>query len=159
MTKALFSAGVALAALFVAQSAHDRLSRFKTIEAYEVRPGILMRPQYTSDGQFCEIALEKLHYSTGIIRLDPTLTSTEVHEIADQLVPDDERGPKPKNLLEQDSTDYEGLSAVTSEEYENISIQTYRAIEGASKGTITLGKIAAATITWKHRTCDQRKDK
>jgi hypothetical protein len=132
------------------------LAHFKAIEAYEVRPGILLQPRYTAEGEICEIALEKLHYSAGVIRLAPTLTDAEVEQIADQLVPSAERGPKPKGPVEGHGTEFMGLSAVTSEEYENISIQTHRAIKGTAKDTITLGDIGAATIIWKHRTCGQQ---
>jgi len=157
MTKAFFLIGSALAALCIAQSPNKNFARFKAIEAYEVRPGILMLPRYTADGQICEIDLEKLHHSDGEISLEPTFTEAEVDEIADQLVPTDERGPKPKKLLEQGSMELLGLSAVSSEEYQNISIETYRAIHGTSpKGEVVLGEIAAATIKWKHRTCEQR---
>jgi len=154
MRKARFLIGVALAALCAGQSSHKSLAHFKPIEAYEVRPGILMLPRYAADGQICEIGLEKLHYSGGAIELEPSLTNAEVDEIADQLVSRDERGPKPTNLLEQDGSEFYGLSAVMSEEYQNISIDTYGSIKGTSpKGTIMLGNIAVATIKWCQRSC------
>jgi hypothetical protein len=154
MTKALLVLGFIGTVFFAAHPERENLSRLKRVEAYEVRPGIVALPRYTADGQICEIVLEKLHHLATAIRLDPTLTSTEVDQIADQLVPSDERGPKPKGLLEQGIDSLVGNSMETSEEYQNISIHTYRAIVGSpAKDRISVGDIAAATIKWKHRTC------
>jgi hypothetical protein len=154
MTKAVLALGFVGTVFFTALHERENLSRFKRVEAYEVRPGIVALPRYAADGQICEIALEKLHHSAGTIRLDPTLTSTEVDQIADQLVPSDERGPKPKGLLEQGIGSLAGKSMATSEEYQNISIRTYRPIVGTpAKNRVSVGNIAAATIEWKHRTC------
>jgi hypothetical protein len=42
----------------------------------------------------------------------------------------------------------------TSEEYQNISVHTYREVVGTFKrDKISVGDITAATIEWKHRTC------
>jgi hypothetical protein len=154
MTKVVLVLGFIGTVFFAAYPQRENLSRLKRVEAYEVLPGIVALPRYTADGQICEIALEKLHRSAGTIRLDPTLTSTEVDQIADQLVPSDERGPKPKVLLERGANSLAGKSMETREEYQNISIHTYRAIVGTpAKGKIAVSDIAAATIEWKHRTC------
>jgi hypothetical protein len=159
MTKTVLFLGFIGTVFFAAHPERENLSRLKRVEAYEVRPGIVALPRYAADGQICEVALEKLHHSAGAIRLDPTLTSTEVDQIADQLVPSDERGPKPKGLLEQGIGSLVGNSMMTSDEYQNISIQTYRPIVGTpTKDKISVGDIAAATIKWKHRTCTQPTD-
>lgn len=52
----------------------QRFANYRRIEAYEVRPGILMLPRYTSDGKVCEIGLERLHYSPDLVRLDSGLS-------------------------------------------------------------------------------------
>jgi len=154
MTKAVFILGFLSTMFFVGHAEREKLSRLKRVEAYEVRPGIVALPRYAADGQICEIALEKLHHSAGTVRLDPTLTSTEVDQIADQLVPNDERGAKPKGLAEQEIDSLAGNSMETSQEYQNISIHMYRAIVGTpSKGRVFVDDIAAASIKWKHRTC------
>jgi hypothetical protein len=46
-----------------ASAQSSRFSKYKTVEAYEIGPGILMMPNFSSDGQVCEIGLEILHYS------------------------------------------------------------------------------------------------
>jgi len=139
---------------FAGYPEHENLSRLKHVEAYEVLPGVVALPRYTMDGQICEIGLEKLHHSAGIIRLNPTLTSAEVDKITDQLVPSSERGSKPKDPLEQGAGSFSGKVMETSEEYQNISIHTYREIVGTlGKDGISMSDITAATIKWKHRTC------
>jgi hypothetical protein len=159
MTKVIVVLGFIGTVFFAAHPERENLSRLKRVEAYEVLPGIVALPRYTADGQICEIALEKLHYSAGTIRLDPTLTTTEVNQIADQLVPSDERGPKPKDPLERGGNSFAGKSMETSEEYQNVSIHTYRAIVGTPvKGRISVSDIAAATIEWRHRTCRRPSD-
>jgi len=55
-----------------------RFARYKQIEAYEIRPDILMMPSYTSDGQICEIGLEKRQYSPAMVRLEPSLTRRSI---------------------------------------------------------------------------------
>ena len=139
---------------FSAQLERETLSRVNRVEAYEVLPGIVALPRYTVDGQICEIGLEKLHHSAETIRLNPTLTSAEINKIADQLVPSSERGPQPKDPLEQGTGSFSGKVMERSEEYENISIRTYREIVGSfGRGGISTSDIATATIVWKHRPC------
>jgi hypothetical protein len=153
MTKVIFSVGLVIAVFAVAQSAHNDLSHFKAIKAYEVRPGILMLPRYAADGQVCEMWLEKLHHSGEGFTLGPSLAQTEVDQIADQLVPANERGPRPQGLLEQGMTSMSGHSALTTEEYENIAIYIYGAIDDTPDKNKFLEDDIAATIKWKHRTC------
>lgn len=154
MTKVVLVLGFIGAVFFAAHPERENLSRLKRVEAYEVLPGIVALPRYTADGQICEIALEKLHHSAGTIRLDPTLTSTEVDQIAEQLVPSDERGPKPKDPLERGGGSFSGKVMETNEEYQNISIHTYREVVGTfGRDNISVGDITAATIEWKNRTC------
>jgi hypothetical protein len=154
MIKVIFVLGFIGTVFFSVQSEREILSRLKHVEAYEVLPGIVALPRYTADGQICEIALEKLHHSAGTIRLNPTLTSAEVDKIADQLVPSDLRGPKPTDPSEQGGGGISGRAMESSEEYENISIRTYQEVVGTfGKGKISAGDITAATIKWKHRTC------
>jgi hypothetical protein len=152
MTKPILVLICAVAVFLVGEPPRESLSRFKAVEAYEVRPGILALPRYTADAQVCEISLEKLHHSGGGFRL-AFFTRTEIDQIVDQLVPASERGSKPQGLLGQDLTSLSGHSALTTEEYENISIYIYSAIgDAADKNTFFESNIAAM-IKWKHRIC------
>jgi hypothetical protein len=56
--------GLVVVAMFLLPTvnpAHEKFAKYKAVEAYEIRPGILMMPRYSADGQVCEIGLEKLH--------------------------------------------------------------------------------------------------
>jgi hypothetical protein len=130
----------------------DKFSKYKAVEAYEIRPGILMMPRYAEDGQVCEIELERLHFAHETINVDSQLLRKDVDEIANELVPVSERGPQPKNLLEQGMTLFLGNSMETNEEYENISIQIFGTLSTSSSHEM-VGEDVAATITWKNRKC------
>jgi hypothetical protein len=138
--------------LFVAMRPQsDKFPSYKAVEAYEIRPGILMMPRYAADGQVCEIGLEKRHYSPELIRLDSTLSRKEIDEIVDELAPSNERGPKEAGLL-GDLTSIDGVSLTTSSMYENISIEIYSKLLPGKKLQIAQEDVAA-TVKWKNRKC------
>jgi len=149
----LFGLGLAaVALLFFANPAQNRFAKYKAIEAYEIRPGILIMPKYSAEGQVCEIGLEKLHYSGEKIRLDSGLQRNEIDEIFDELAPADERGPRAKDF-ESDLITQDGPSLVTIMIFEKVSIQIYgNASPAAGKGPITVNEVAA-TLKWKNRKC------
>jgi hypothetical protein len=120
----LLGLGTAVVLLLQGNAMHENFAKYKKIEAYEVRPGILLMPSYSADGQLCEIGLEKLHYSPELIRLDSGLSRMEIDQIFDELVPAEERGPKSKDpsgtLITQG-----GQSLTTNVDFQNVSIQIY----------------------------------
>ncbi len=122
-------------------------SRYKAIEAYEVRPGILLVPRFTSDGQVCEIGLQRLLYTPGGIELGSNFSPDAINQIFDELVPAQERGPRPTNLLEQGTSEIGGGGMVTDEEYENVSIQISSTFLPSGNTDVY------ATLSWKHRKC------
>ena len=126
-------------------------AKFKAVEAYEVRPGILMIPTYSADGQLCEIGLEKLHYSPEVIHLDSTLSRKDIDQIFGELVPSEERGPRPASLLQRGMTTFSGHGMVTDEEYQNVSIRIFGSISEVGE-TKTPDEVAA-TLNWKGRKC------
>jgi hypothetical protein len=143
--------GLAFAAVLLLPSAnpiHENFAKYKAIEAYEIRAGVLMMPSYSSDGQVCEVGLEKLHYAPETIRLDSTLSRQEIDQIFDELVSADERGPRSNDFAGTTITQG-GHSLTTTTDFENVSIQIYGA---AGKGGTTVDEIAA-TLKWKNRTC------
>jgi hypothetical protein len=129
-----------------------KFSEYNKMEAYEVRPGILMIPSYSADGQVCKIGLQKLHYSPKIVRSEAELSYEEINEIFEELVPSSERGPRskgfPEGLIVQ-----EGASIVTSETYENVTLQIYEFELPGSKRGKTLVKTIAAVMRWNNRKC------
>jgi len=128
-----------------------QFDRYKAIEAYEIRPGILMMPTYSIDGQVCEVALEARHYSPERIKLDSSLTRQEIDQVFDELAPPIERGARSKGF-ERDLISEAGNAITTSVDYENVLLQIYGESRSAGKGKIVTGNIVA-TIRWKNRTC------
>ena len=138
--------------LNAATPAQQRFAKYREIEAYEVRPGILMMPRYTADNEVCEIGLERLHYSPNLIRLDSGLSRKELDQILDELVPSDERGKPSKDTVGNLIT-RGGHSLTMNIEFENVSIQIYGATSPSDrKNEITVNEVIA-TVKWKHRIC------
>jgi hypothetical protein len=144
---------VLLITLFLMAStslAQERFSEFRKIEAYEVRPGVLMMPYYTATNEICQIGLERLQYSPTLIRLNLDLSREEVLRILDELVPADERGKlvNSEKLIRHIG---QSMKETTTKEYENLVIIMHSVpfpVEGGS----TMKDIVA-TITWKNRKC------
>lgn len=140
---------VCLAALlFLYTPQSDKFSRYKSVETYEVRPGILMMPRYTDDRQVCEITLEKHHFSNGTAFLGSTIPRETFIELADELVPQSERGKQTINFGKEYMSAYGGNGVATFAEYENVSIE----ISGIASPVASAGDIVAV-IKWKKRTC------
>jgi hypothetical protein len=145
--------GLAIAAMFLLPPANpnrERFTKYKAIEAYEIRPGILMMPSYSSDGQVCEIGIEKLHYSPVMIRLGSDLSQKEIDQIFEELVPATERGLKSKDFDGLISQSGNGL--ITYIDYENVTIQIYGDASPGKHYVTTVVEVAA-TIKWKNRKC------
>jgi len=152
MSKLISLAFTAMLVLLSVNPVHEKFAKYKAIEAYEIRPGILMMPRYSADGQVCEIGLEKLHYSPETIRLDSSLSRKEIDQIFDELVPADERGPKSKDFAGTLITQG-GHSLTTNIDFENVSIQIYGdASPAAGKDGTTVDEVTA-TLKWKNRKC------
>jgi hypothetical protein len=153
MSKLIGSAVAVMLLLPTANPDREKFANYKAVEAYEIRPGILMMPRYSVEGQVCEIGLEKLHYSPEKIRLDSDLSRQEISQIFDELVPSSERGPKPTSLLEQGMTTVSGRGMISDEEYQNVSIRIFGSFSPADgRDGATLDEVAA-TLTWKNRKC------
>jgi len=136
------------AMLPAAMDAQSRnFSRYQAIEAYEIRPGILMMPRYSDDGKVCEVGLEKLHLSEKVVSLDFSLSRKAIDEIVDEMVPSSERGSRIHLLGDRDLAAKGGHSLVTFIEYENVAVRIYSRASPDNEENI------AATITWKNRKC------
>ncbi len=148
-------AGSALAALFlvgVAALAGTKFAGYKRVEAYQVRPGVLMMPRYSASGQVCEIGLEPLHYSEGLVRLSPGFSRKVIIQVFQQLVPANESGPKAKGP-EGELITRVGEGITTTENFQNVSLQIYsRVLSATGKGGVTIENVAAI-IRWKRRRC------
>jgi hypothetical protein len=123
-------------------------SKIQTLEVYEIRPGILMMPRYTDDGDVCEVGIERIRYSPNLISRNTSLSREEIDQIVDELAPPGERGPKPKGLFGYDDILQMGNGYTTIETYENVSVEIY----GDASHKCNQG-ILAATIKWNKRKC------
>lgn len=151
---------VALVLLPTVNTAPKAFAKYKSVEAYEVRPGILMLPRYAADGQVCEIVLEQLHILPDKVRLGYDLSQKDIDQIFEEIVPDSERGPQPSTPLEQVKGllggYFSGRAMISNNEYQNISIKVYSQVSGdlldSSKTPATIDQVAAS-LKWKNRDC------
>ncbi len=149
MLKLLRLACVCALALQVTNSLNGRFAKFKPIEAYEVRPEILMVPRYSDDGQVCEITIQRFHTLNGAASLSSTIPREQLIQIIDELVPRGDRGPlSPVNLGREYISLYTSPTVTTYAEYENVSIYIY----GIASPHACAGDVVA-TILWKKRKC------
>lgn len=131
--------------LFPPNPQSERFSKYKRVEAYEMRPGILMMPRFSMDGQVCMVVLQKDHYVNGIMELDSTLPRELITEIFDELVPASERGPLTTNTEMARLSLYAGNSVTSVVDYKNVSFDVAR--QASSPSDIM------AVIQWKGRSC------
>ncbi len=152
MTKIIGLSLVILIALNAKVPNPQQFAKYKQIEAYEVRPGILMMPRFTSTGQVCEIGLERLRYSPDMIRLDDGLSGKEIDQILDELVPVDQRG-KPTKGPADGFVSVQGHSLVISSDFENVMIETYAANRQSEKKKKVMATELVIKVRWKNRPC------
>jgi hypothetical protein len=142
---------VCAAVLFQSSTDVDRqkFAKYTAVEAYEVQPGVLVMPRYTAEGQVCEVGLEKRHYSTKVISLNPSLSRGEIYRIFEELAPERERG----NKSGREDLTRAGHSITTTIQFENVSLQIFsEELSSSKKGEIVEGDVVGI-IRWKTRRC------
>ncbi len=152
MTKAFGVLLVLVVLLPSAQAANKRFAKYKRVEAYEIRPGVLMLPSYSGDGKVCEIGLEVLHYSPKVTRMDSELPRKEINQIFNELVSLKERGPKsrtwPAGLTVQ-----VGFASTEIFEYKNVELDIDSRVSPDPGYDEEPVSNLVAEIRWKHRKC------
>ena len=104
----------------------DRFHNYHAIEAYEIRPGIMMLPMYAASGDLCEISIEKLHYSDNRVDMDAAMPEDQIVSMFDELVPKEERGGLEGNLpagSEIGESDFGMLTTIIP--YKNVPLAMY----------------------------------
>jgi hypothetical protein len=152
-TAAVIAACSAALLLLGAQSHRDVFSKYKPVEAYEVRPTVMAVPRYSTDGQVCEIGLQRMLYSPDRVNLDPDLSREEIDAIVDDLAPSDERGPK---VRLGETMELSGNTASLTAAYANIDVEMFSdASWNSSKHSVLVSvrNIRLAIIRWKNRKC------
>ena len=90
---------IPLVGLFMAIRSHSKSTielsaKYPVVTSYGVRPGILMTPKYSDDGQVCEMSFERQRATrSGVVMMDSSMSDERVKDVVDELVPDSERGP------------------------------------------------------------------
>jgi hypothetical protein len=131
---------------------NERFAKYKPVEANEIRPGVLIMPSYSDDGQVCEVGIQKRNYSPEIVRLDSSLSRKEIDEIFEELVPANERGPKSNNILGRLSV-VDGVSSTETVDFENVYMQIFSSrITAPNNQKITIDNVVAI-VRWKNRPC------
>jgi hypothetical protein len=119
----ILSAGFAIAFLGTqtsAQSLQDIESRYQSsFRAYEIRPGVMMIAETTTNGQISEIRINSFAGRGEAIHLGNPLSAYLVKEIIDELVPVEQRGTQGEYF---GLTLLLGSSWTAGYEYENVSI-------------------------------------
>jgi hypothetical protein len=151
--------GTVMVVMFFSPSCNpDRegFAKYKAVEAYEIRPGILMMPTYSADGQVCEIGLEVRHYSPELIRLDSDLSGADkIEQILEEVVPDSERGPKAKDPTGTLITRSGSSDVTTKVDFERIWMQIYGHVIPQPGKKDVLTENVAVVIHWKGRECQK----
>jgi len=134
------------------QSTSDLKAKYRALPAYEARPGIVMMPLFASDGQVCEMVVERhtMNSTTKTtINLDPFLSKETVKELVNELAPPSVRG---KELTGFDawfgSVTIDGPFVVTRYSYENILVE----VHGINRDPGPSGD-SVVIIKWRKRTC------
>jgi hypothetical protein len=128
-------------------SQNERFSKYKRIEAYQIRPGIMIIPKYSTGGEVCLVAIQRNHFDDQeqVASLDSTVPREVLTQIFDELVPPDERGTLTLPDEFARLSVYGGGSATSLLDYKNVSFQISRLAS-------TPGDVVAV-IQWKGRLC------
>lgn len=109
----LSAAGVA------AQSSTALQSKYGSpLDAFVIRPGLLMTVTYAAEGKICEMYVVEARTPGSNVGLRTPLTPETVPKLIDELVPVNERGNKLRWPVQ--ST---GMTATAFYNYENVSIE------------------------------------
>jgi hypothetical protein len=138
------------------QSASDLKAKYPALTAYEVRPGILMMPLFSSDGQVCEMVLEQHTTNTKTkttINFDSPLSKETLQGILDEVAPPAQRGKELNGINNWfGSVTVDGPFVITKYEYENVTVEVNQIQRSpASSGHIVVD------IKWRNRTCNDTK--
>lgn len=125
------------------QTSADLSAKYPNV-IYRIRPHVLMTARFASDGQVCEMTLEKGQRTDTSIPYDDSFSNEEVHSLVDDLAPEAQRG---RDMTRRFDGSIEGLSYTNVYTYENVLVHVY--------GTRQVGVAGnkAIVITWRTRTC------
>lgn len=129
------------------QTSADLSAKYQQITSYEVRPDVVMTPQYAADGQVCEMVLEKRQKTDSGMVFGTSFSEEEVKSLVDGLIPEPERG---RNLTKPLNSTIDGGFITTVYTYENVIVRVYGITRPNPGGDRVI------IITWPKRSCSER---
>jgi hypothetical protein len=126
------------------QTSADLGAKYPHVTAYKVAPDVLMTARFASDGQVCEMTIEKREKTDTGISFGNSFSEKEVQGLMDDLVPQNERG---QNLTRALNEDIDGDFITTRFTYENVLFRVYGIIRPGAAGDKVI------IITWPKRPC------
>jgi hypothetical protein len=108
-----------------------------------------MTARFASDGQVCEMTLDKGQRTDTSIPYDDSFSNEEVRSLMDDLAPEGQRG---RDLTGRFQGTIEGLFYTTVYTYENVLVRVY-GIRQLGAGQVGTGGYKVIVITWRNRTC------
>lgn len=134
--------------LLAAQTAADLNARYKPIQSYEIRPGILMIPNFSADGQLCRALIVRSHLNGEVVTPDSSvdLDPNKLQLLIDELAPPASRG---KLLKPDDISTVLGGGEMRESEFENVTVLHV----GAFRGEKCDSPDVLILISWKQRGC------
>ena len=144
---------LALAVAALGQTSVDLNAKYPNVIVFRVRPHVLMTARFATDGQVCEMTLERGQRTDTSIPYDDSFSNEEVHSLVDDLAPEGQRG---RDLTGRFQGTIEGLGYTTVYTYENVLVHVYGTRQ------VGAGQVGAAgnkviLITWRTRTCGEVK--
>jgi hypothetical protein len=114
---------VFLTTLGAAQTQRQLEEKYPKVNAYLVRPNILLTARYSADGLVCEMALQPVRWTGDTVLLFP-LSEEETIRVVEEIVPESERGKRLGGLLGTDDkvSSFHGHSFTTPYTYEKITV-------------------------------------
>jgi hypothetical protein len=136
--------GFGFAATIQAQTSADLGAKYRQIISYELRPGVVMTPRYATNGQVCEMVLEKRVQNEAGIVFGFSFSDKERQEIVDQVVSPNERGAEYTSRL---NTTIDGGFITSDYTYDNVRIRVLGVTRPNPNPALVI------TITWRKRSC------
>ena len=133
----------------VGQSRSSLASRYRRVDAYELRPGVLATAEFDKEGKVCGITVEKRHTSVSGIELGSTLPRPLVEELISELAPTALRGQpiNPKLQKLGNSSIFGGMEE-RLDDYEHVSITV---VGDVANDTDPGAKVLL--VRWKRKAC------
>jgi hypothetical protein len=140
----IFLIFVLTAGAAVAQDSAEMQSKYgPPLNAFVVRPGLLMTAKYAADGKLCEMYIVEARTPGSNIGLRTPLTVETVPGLIDELVPKGERGDKLRWPVQT-----QGMTLQAFYKYENVSIELVQNLLPAKGWSDSI-----LTIKWNNRVC------